>query len=904
MVGEEREKRLNHLGRIVISFLLLTLVSTGISWISGEEKLILSDTQISFKVNEGEKASQTLRITNTTSTDIYFSAFKTGLQEKPLRMLSSGEEERGSYWLTTKQNYLRTGYNEIESAVPPFSYKWKYTSQRVFHSPVIAGRNLYIPCEDGNVYLIDSRTGVFKERFSFTSPILSLNLLGKYLIVVGKDELVVFDRSSKLFLWKYDMGSVEQNSVVIDSDLIFFATGQNLIALKLSDGTVIWAKEGSYITVTGSKERVIATSKYNVLTCFDGFNGNVLYNSKIDGTIVGVPTISGEFAYLTYIVQEQESYSRVVCYDSKGNKVWNYNINEIITSAQSVCKDYIIIGSVNGTVYALNRFSGTLLWKFEAGSPIHISPTIAEDIVYVGCNSGMIYGINIKNGEKIWEANISFPFYSEIALAQGFIYTTDNTGALVAYGREWENVIPPSSPEGLRGYPGDGFVTLLWRVSTYEADLSGYNVYRKGPYEAEFSFIEKLDIVNNYQDKKVRNDNEYNYLVRAYDTYGNESANSGQATVTPTDKWEPIWLKFTPTNGLIPKGSFIDMNIEIDASKVVAGSYSGYIYLVHSGDLYGAKPLEILISAEIKKKDIVKLAPKILSIEASDKRVSIKWTQVESAKSYKLFRSLVSKDEYQLVKEVPQDITFYVDENVKNGVRYYYAIKSVDKSNNESDYSEEVSIVPQPLPITVNLKDNSIVYEAIFDVLGRADPKAKLLVKGKVTNLDSSGNFKATVGVPVGTSIIDFKAYDTDGNLQELKVRVNYVASSLKIELRVDSKKVFVNSKEWPYELDVPPKIYNNRTFVPLRFLAETIGAEVNWYPTEKKITYKKGNTTIELWIGKKVVKVNGKELQIDVAPFIENGRTLVPLRFISEPLGAKVIWNEQDRSIQLIFSF
>jgi hypothetical protein len=47
------------------------------------------------------------------------------------------------------------------------------------------------------------------------------------------------------------------------------------------------------------------------------------------------------------------------------------------------------------------------------------------------------------------------------------------------------------------------------------------------------------------------------------------------------------------------------------------------------------------------------------------------------------------------------------------------------------------------------------------------------------------------------------------------------------MELKVDSKIVFINSKEWPYELDVPPKIYNNRTFVPLRFLSETIGAEV-----------------------------------------------------------------------------
>lgn len=905
MDGEKRKKK--SVNRIGILFTILIILSSieGINWIFAEEKLILSEQEISFKLKENEKASKTVRITNVTSSDIYFSTFKIGAQEKPIKLLTNGEEERGSYWFTAKQNYLRSGYNEIESVVPPFSYKWKYTSQRIFHSPVVAGRNLYIPCEDGNIYLIESRTGVFKERFSFNSPIFSLNFNGKYLIIVSKDELVAFDRSSKLFLWSYQTGSVEQYPVVLSNDSVFFATGENIIALKYIDGSVIWSKEGSYITVGGSKERIIATSKNNVVTCFNGSSGEILYNFKLDGSIVGTPTIYNDLTYVTCLFQEKESYSSLICLDKNGNKIWNYDLEEIITSSQSVCKDYLIIGSADGTIYALNRFTGAILWKFETNSPIHISPTIAQDIAYIGCNNGTVYGFNIKNGEKVWEANFGFPIYSEIVLAQGFIYTTDNTGALVAYGREWENVVPPMSPEGLRGYPGDKFVTLFWRVSTYEPDLSGYNVYRKGPYEVDFSFIEKLGIVNNYQDKKVVNNNEYNYIVRAYDTYGNESASSGQVTVKPTELWDPVWLNFSPTNGVIMRNSYIDLNIEIDASKVPYGLYSGYIYIVHTGDMESTKPLEIPVFAEIQRSEIIKpKAPEILSITASDKRVVLKWSSVENAVIYKLFRSYVSKDEYQLLKEFPASVTSFTDEGVKNKTRYFYSIKSLDQNNNESDYSSEVSIVPDPLPITVNLKDNTVVYDSIFDVTGRADPKARLFAKGKSVNLDPEGYFKTTVGVPVGNSIVEFKAYDTDNNLQELKINISYLTNSLKMELKIGSKTVFINSKEWPYELDVPPKIYNGRTFVPLRFLAETIGAEVEWTPNEKKITYRRAETTIELWIGRKIIKINGIELSIDAEPFIENGRTLVPLRFVSEPLGASVIWNEQDRSILLNFKF
>ena len=906
MAGKRKKERLKGFVEFFLGIiLLLSIITLNFYQTFAEEKLVLSENQFSFVLKEGEKSSKTVKITNTTSSDIYFSVFKAGLADKPVKLLSNGGEETGSYWLTSKQNYMRTGYNEIESAIPPFSYKWKYTAQKIFHSPVVAGRNLYIPCEDGCVYLIESRTGVFKERFTFSSPIFSLNIMGRYLIVVSKDELVAFDRSSKLFLWKYNTGSIEQCPVVLSEDTVFFATGESITALKISNGSIIWSKEGSYITVGGSKNRIIAISKNNVMTCFNGTNGEILYNVKLSGTIVGTPTLYNDFTYTTCYIQEKESYSSIICFDQNGEKVWNYDIEETITSSQSVYKDYFIIGSADGTIYTLNRFTGNLIWKFKTNSPMHVSPTIAQNIAYIGCNNGIVYGLNIVSGEKVWEANFGFPIYSEIVLAQGFIYTTDNTGALIAYGREWENVVPPMSPEGLRGYPGDKCATLFWRVSSYEPDLSGYNIYRKGLYEVDFSFIEKLGIVNNYQDNKVENGNEYSYIVRAYDTYGNESANSGQVTVKPTELWDPIWLNFNPTNGVIRGNSFIDLNLDIDASKVTQGFYSGYIYIVHSGDLMSSKPLEISVNVEIQRSETVKpKAPEILSIAASDKRVVLKWSSVENVKLYKLFRSYVSKDEYQLISEFPANVTSYIDENVRNKVRYYYSIKSIDQDNNESDYSQEVSIIPEPLPITVNLKDNTTVYDAIFDLSGRADPKAKLFIKGKIANLDSDGYFKTTVGVPVGNSIIDIKAYDTDGNLQELKLTVNYLTNFLKMELKVDSKIVFINSKEWPYELDVPPKIYNNRTYVPLRFLSETIGAEVFWEPTEKKITYKKGGTTIELWIGKKIVKINGKEHQIDSEPFIENGRTLVPLRFITEPLGAEVIWNEKDRSITLNFKF
>jgi len=62
-----------------------------------------------------------------------------------------------------------------------------------------------------------------------------------------------------------------------------------------------------------------------------------------------------------------------------------------------------------------------------------------------------------------------------------------------------------------------------------------------------------------------------------------------------------------------------------------------------------------------------------------------------------------------------------------------------------------------------------------------------------------------------------------------------------------------------------------------------------------KKITIKLGSKVVELWIGKLEAKVNGKTVKLDVPPMIKKGRTFVPIRFVSEALGAKVDWNPKD---------
>lgn len=99
---------------------------------------------------------------------------------------------------------------------------------------------------------------------------------------------------------------------------------------------------------------------------------------------------------------------------------------------------------------------------------------------------------------------------------------------------------------------------------------------------------------------------------------------------------------------------------------------------------------------------------------------------------------------------------------------------------------------------------------------------------------------------------------------------------------------------------NVMPVIENDRTLVPVRAVSEALSADVIWYGDVKQIEIKKDNTLIHKMIGNSKAYVNGVEKQLDVVPDIRNDRTLVPLRFIAESLNLDVQWDGDSRTITI----
>ena len=118
------------------------------------------------------------------------------------------------------------------------------------------------------------------------------------------------------------------------------------------------------------------------------------------------------------------------------------------------------------------------------------------------------------------------------------------------------------------------------------------------------------------------------------------------------------------------------------------------------------------------------------------------------------------------------------------------------------------------------------------------------------------------------------------------------------IILTIGSRKISVFGRE--IKNDVAPKIVNDRTMLPIRIVAESLGGTVTWNGELQRVTIQKGADVILITIGADTAYVNGTAVKLDAAAFVENGRTYLPLRFVSETLGAQVVWNEAEKTVTI----
>lgn len=117
--------------------------------------------------------------------------------------------------------------------------------------------------------------------------------------------------------------------------------------------------------------------------------------------------------------------------------------------------------------------------------------------------------------------------------------------------------------------------------------------------------------------------------------------------------------------------------------------------------------------------------------------------------------------------------------------------------------------------------------------------------------------------------------------------------------LFIDQKAYLLDNE--PLVNDVAPVVQAERTTLPIRLVAETLGAEVDWNEAEQTVTITKRDISIVIYIGQGFALVNGAPVELDCPAFIANSRTYLPVRFVAENLDAKVTWGGADGSVTIV---
>ncbi|MEZ4812458.1 MAG: stalk domain-containing protein [Caldisericia bacterium] len=159
------------------------------------------------------------------------------------------------------------------------------------------------------------------------------------------------------------------------------------------------------------------------------------------------------------------------------------------------------------------------------------------------------------------------------------------------------------------------------------------------------------------------------------------------------------------------------------------------------------------------------------------------------------------------------------------------------------------------------------------------------------------------------------ESYDANGNLISKSFDIP-VSISYKEDLRIISLEFTLGSNMYRVDgvekgpMPTPPIVNSGRSYLVIRYITDELGAQISWDSGERKVTINSvTGDVIELWIGNPVAKINGINTKIDenddsVVPYISEGRTLLPVRFVSDSLGAdEVLWDEEEKKITLVWT-
>lgn len=392
--------------------------------------------------------------------------------------------------------------------------------------------------------------------------------------------------------------------------------------------------------------------------------------------------------------------------------------------------------------------------------------------------------------------------------------------------------------------------------------------------------------------------------------------NNGNADLTGRASTGMTWLTTNPIEFTVKPGETLEMKIMIDPSGLQEGSHNCNVIISSNGG-----NATIPVAFEYAPITAI-LVVKPMALDFGEVTINKSKTLDLNLTADAIVSGTIIGDEDWIKID---ETTFEFDSGT---------VKVTVTPTEIGEMSGELVIESNggnfTIPVNVICIDNASIEIVSESPSPTTDPQAELLIKmvpvnkkfdlyqnGSLIKNDvdtaANGEMRLYIDLVPGINVFEVESVDTE-ILVTSKVTI---IRQIILKLWIDKTNFMINDEI--VQLDVAPTVSSpplpkeleNNTYMPIRAVAEALGAEVGWVGAEKKVTLTQkrsdgSQTFIELWINNRTAKINGIETKLNddgtLYPAIISGRTMLPLRFVANNLGADVGWDGAERKITLTF--
>jgi outer membrane protein assembly factor BamB len=306
-------------------------------------------------------------------------------------------------------------------------------------APAIVDGVVYVASQDKNLYAISLADG--KEKWHFTAPDSF-----KASPAVRNGRVYVGDQTGNFFcvdaktgkeVWKFQAASEVTSGASFAGDKIMFGTNEETLYCVSDKGAKLWEFRvpGGPVMATPVVEKNLTflggcDSKLHVIDINTGKEKTAV---ELDGQTGATPSLRGGNLYVGTMS------AQVMAIELAAVKpVWIFETgrSQPIFASTAVNDSYVIAGSRDKRLYAIDRAKGTKVWEFVTEGRIEGSPVIVGDRVYAGSLDGNLYVIDLAKGTEVQRIKLDSPVTGSIAVADGRLLVGTQNGTLYCFGKK------------------------------------------------------------------------------------------------------------------------------------------------------------------------------------------------------------------------------------------------------------------------------------------------------------------------------------------------------------------------------------------------------------------------------------------------------------------------------------